>query len=182
MQADIENKTVSRRGLLLNAGLLAALGMTEANAGGHTGRTRKILTPEQQTALEQSNETLVNNFVRDYATRDVEVLSAYMADDIIYQISEGQPEVVGVEAYKKRNAEMFAGLERVDWQILRSFAIGQLVINDRIDDFFPKPGSRVPRMRFRVSGYFLVVDGKIKVWRDFGYPGARQLIEPAPKA
>ena len=61
---------------------------------------------------------------------------------------------------------MFAGLERVDWRILRSFAIGQLVINDRIDDFFPKPGSRVPRMRFRVSGY----------------PGAKQLIEPAPKA
>jgi limonene-1,2-epoxide hydrolase len=105
-----------------------------------------------------------------------------MADDIVYQVSEGQPDVIGVEAYKKRNAEMFAGLERIDWQILRSFAIGQLVINDRIDDFFPKPGSRVPRMRFRVSGYFLMADSKIKVWRDFGYPGAKQLIEPAPRA
>jgi limonene-1,2-epoxide hydrolase len=90
--------------------------------------------------------------------------------------------VVGVEEYKKRNGSMFEGLEKIDWQILRSFAIGQLVINDRIDEFFPKPGSRVPRMRFRVSGYFLVVDNKIKVWRDFGYPGAKQLVEPAPKA
>ena len=25
-------------------------------------------------------------------------------------------------------------------------------------------------------------DGKIQVWRDFTYPGAKQLIEPAPKA
>lgn len=174
--------TFSRRALLLDAGMLAALGMAQANAGGHTGGGRKILTPEQQATLEQSNESLVTNFIRDYATRDVDVLSAYMADDIIYQVSEGQPEVVGVEAYRKRNADMFAGLERIDWRILRSFAIGQLVINDRIDDFFPKPGSRVPRMRFRVSGYFLIVDNKIKVWRDFGYPGAKQLIEPAPKA
>ena len=124
----------------------------------------------------------MTNFIRDYAQRDVELLASYMADDIIYQVSETQGEVVGVEEYKKRNGSMFEGLEKIDWQILRSFAIGQLVINDRIDEFFPKPGSRVPRMRFRVSGYFLVVDNKIKVWRDFGYPGAKQLVEPAPKA
>jgi len=173
---------LNRRELLVGAGMLAALGTAEAQAGGHTGAGRAVLTPEQQQALEADNEALVNNFIRDYATRDVDVLAAYMADDIIYQVSENQGEVHGIEAYKKRNAAMFAGLEKVDWQILRSFAIGQLVINDRIDDFFPKPGSRVPRMRFRVSGYFLVVDSKIKVWRDFGYPGAEQLIQPAPKA
>ena len=37
-------------------------------------------------------------------------------------------------------------------------------------------------MRFHVSGYFLIQDNRIKVWRDFSYPGAQQLIEPAPKA
>lgn len=182
MQPQLLTQIVNRRDFLWGASVCAVLGMTEANAGGHNGRDRRTLTPEQQIALEKSNEDLVNNFIRDYATRDVDVLAAYMHDDIIYQISEGQPEVVGIEAYKTRNAEMFAGLEKVDWRILRSFAIGQLVINDRIDDFFPKPGSRVPRMRFRVSGYFLIDDNKIKVWRDFGYPGAKQLVEPAPKA
>ena len=173
---------LNRRELLWGAGMLAAMGMAEAQAGGHSGPKRVILSETEQAELEQSNETLVNNFIRDYATRDVDILSAYMADDIIYQISEGQPEVIGVEAYRKRNASMFDGLEKIDWQILRSFAIGQLVINDRIDEFYPKPGSRVPRMRFRVSGYFLIVDNKIKIWRDFGYPGAKQHIEPAPKA
>ena len=64
----------------------------------------------------------------------------------------------------------------------RQFAIGQIVINDRVDEFYPYPGSKVPRMRFRVTGYFLIEDNKIKVWRDFGYPGAKQLVEPAPKA
>jgi len=182
MHADLLNQLLNRRELLGGAGVLAAVGMSQAVAGGHTGGERVVLTPGQQLELEAANETLVNNFIRDYATRDIDVLASYLADDIIYQVSEGQPEVIGLEAYKRRNGDMLAGLEKVDWQILRSFAIGQLVINDRIDDFFPKPGSRVPRMRFRVSGYFLVQDNKIRVWRDFGYPGAKQLVEPAPKA
>jgi len=176
------DQTLTRRDLVWGAGALAALGVSMAQAGGHTGGERKLLDPEPQKALEEANEELVNNFIRDYATRDVDVLAGYMADDIIYQISEGQGDIVGVENYKTRNRAMFAGLEKVDWQILRSCAIGQLVINERIDDFFPKPGGKVPRMRFHVAGYFLVVDNKIKVWRDFGYPGAKQLIEPAPKA
>ena len=182
MQIDRLEPLLNRRELIWGASMLTALGMSQAHAGAHTGGGAKTLTPDQQQALEKANETLVTNFIRDYATRDVELLASYMADDIIYQVSETQGEVIGVGAYKKRNASMFEGLEKIDWQILRSFAIGQLVINDRIDDFFPKPGSRVPRMRFRVSGYFLVVDNKIKIWRDFGYPGAKQLVEPAPKA
>jgi limonene-1,2-epoxide hydrolase len=165
----------------MGASMLTALAMTEAHAGGHTG-TATYLTEAEQAALEKANSELVTNFVHDYSKRDVNVLAAYMADDIIYQISENQGEVHGIEDYKKRNGAMLDGLERVDWQILRQFAVGQLVINDRIDDFFPKPGSRIPRMRFRVAGYFLIVDNKIKVWRDFGYPGAKQLIEAAPKA
>jgi limonene-1,2-epoxide hydrolase len=182
MYTSSTDSSINRRQLLQGAGTLAILAMLEAEAGGHSGADRKLLTAEQQAALESANETLVNNFIRDYATRDVNVLADYMADDIIYQVSESQGEVHGVAAYKQRNAAMFNDLEKIDWQILRSFAIGQLVINDRIDDFFPKPGSRVPRMRFRVAGYFLIVDNKIKVWRDFGYPGAEQLVEPAPKA
>ena len=182
MHIETFDPLVNRRELIWGAGMLAALGMSNAQAGAHTGAgERAVMTPEQQQALEKANEALVNNFIRDYSLRDVEVVAGYLADDIIYQVSESQGEVIGIEAYKKRIATSFAGLEKVDWQVLRSFAIGQLVINDRIDEFYPKPGSRVPRMRFRVSGYFLVVDNKIQIWRDFGYPGAKQLVEPAPK-
>jgi len=173
---------INRRDLVIGAGLISMLGMQEALAGGHRGGKRVILSEAEQLALEQTNDQLISNFIRDYATRDVNILSKYMADDIIYQVSEGQPEVVGVEAYKKRNSRMFAGLEKIDWVTLRQFTVGQLVINDRIDEFYPFPGSKVPRMRFRVAGFFLIQDGKIKVWRDFGYPGAEQLVQPAPKA
>ncbi|MGI9330604.1 MAG: limonene-1,2-epoxide hydrolase family protein [Gammaproteobacteria bacterium] len=171
----------NRRDLLLGVGMLGVLGLSDAHAGGHSG-PRVLLSPEEQKELEAANEDLVNRFMRDYSTRDVDVLAQYLADDIVYQVSEGQKEVLGLAAYRKRTANTMAGLEKVDWQVLRSFAIGQIVINERIDEFYPPPGSRIPRMRFHVAGYFLVKDNKIQVWRDFGYPGAKQLVEPAPKA
>jgi limonene-1,2-epoxide hydrolase len=172
---------INRRELFVGAGVLTALALAEAQAGGHTG-TETYLSEDEQLALEQANDQLVTNFINDYAKRDINLLASYLADDIIYQIAEGQPEVIGIEDYIKRNGPMLEGLQSVEWKTLRQFAIGQVVINDRIDEFYPKVGGRVPRMRFRVTGYFLIKNNKIQVWRDFGYPGARQLIEPAPKA
>jgi len=174
---------INRRQLLTGAGMLGAMSMMgeSALAGGHTGK-EKYLTEDEQLALEKANAELVTNFCNDYSNRDVDTLLSYVHDDIIYQITERQPEVVGIEAYRKHLTPMLAGLEKIDWQITRQHAIGQLVINDRVDDFFPPVGGRIPRMRFRVAGYFWIVDGKIKVWRDFGYPGAKQLLKPAPKA
>ena len=177
--AGINRRDLFKGGSML--GMLAAVGMQEAFAGGHTGN-EVYLSEAEQLAIEKANAELVSNFCADYAKRDVETLAAYVHDDIIYQITESQPEVIGIEAYRKHLAPMLGGLEKVDWQITRQFAIGDLVINDRVDEFYPPVGGRIPRMRFRVAGYFWIVDNKIKVWRDFGYPGAKQLIEPAPKA
>jgi limonene-1,2-epoxide hydrolase len=182
MQADDPFLNLNRRELLLGASLLGTMGAMDAQAGGHSGGKRVILSEEEQLALEKTNDELITSFIADYAKRDINLLAGYLADDIIYQVSEGRPEVIGLEAYKKRNGAMLDGLEKVEWITLRQFAIGQLVINDRIDEFYPYPGSKIPRMRFRVAGYFLIQDNKIKVWRDFGYPGAEQLIQPAPKA
>jgi limonene-1,2-epoxide hydrolase len=173
--------TLNRRELFLGASMLAMFSLQEAKAGAHT-TPRIELTEAEQAALEKANDTLVANFVKDYATRDADVLSKYVADDIVYQITPGMPEIVGIEAFRKHNDNMFKGLDKVDWINQRQFTIGQVVINDRIDEFYPYPGSKVPRMRFRVAGYFLIENNKIKEWRDFPYPGSKQLIEPAPKA
>jgi limonene-1,2-epoxide hydrolase len=180
MQSDYSNPLLNRRTLLTGAGILGMAGIGQALAGGHTGNT-VVLTEEQQLELEKRNAQLVTDFCNDYAKRDVDTLLAYVHDDIIYQITEGM-EVNGIEEYRKHLTPMLAGLDKVDWQITRQTAIGQLVINDRVDEFYPFPGSSIPRMRFRVAGYFWIVDDKIKVWRDFSFPGSKQLIEPAPKA
>jgi len=172
---------LSRRDLMAGAGMLALLGIEAAQAGGHTA-DRPVLSEAEQLALEKTNDELVANFVADYSKLDAAVLGDYVTDDIVYQITPGMKDVVGREAFFKHNDNMFKGLETVEWINLRQFAIGQIVINDRIDEFYPYPGSKTPRMRFRVAGYFLIEDNKIKVWKDFPYPGSRQLIEPAPKA
>ena len=75
MQIETLEPLLSRRELVWGAGMLAVLGMSHAQAGGHTGPARKILTPEEQQTLEESNEALVTNFIRDYAQRDVELLA-----------------------------------------------------------------------------------------------------------
>lgn len=175
---------LNRRDLVMGAGgagMLAMLGAQHAFAGGHN-EPRIELSEEQQAALERGNDKLVADFVRDYSKRDAAVLGEYVSDDIVYQITTGMPDVVGREAFFKHNDNMLKGLSKVEWINLRQHVIGQVVINDRIDEFYPFPGSKIPRMRFRVAGYFLVADNKIKVWRDFPYPGSKQLIEPAPKA
>lgn len=172
---------LNRREILLGATVLAMASLEDAPAAGRTP-PRIELSEAEQAALEKANDTLVANFIKDYATRDADALSRYVADDIVYQITPGMPEVVGVEAFRKHNDNMFKGLNKVDWINLRQFAIGQLVINERIDEFYPFPGSQIPRMRFRVAGYFLIENNKIREWRDFPYPGSKQLIEPAPKA
>ena len=180
--SDMHTKNpISRRDLFMGAGAIAALAMTEAHAGGHTGK-ETYLTEAEQQALEKANAELVTNFCNDYAKKDVDLLLSYMHDDMIYQIAEGMPEVIGLEAYRKHLTPMLNGMEKIDWITLRQFPIGQVVINERVDEFYPPVGGRMPRMRFHVTGYFLIEDNKIKVWRDFSYPGAKQLLEPAPKA
>ena len=133
-----------------------------------------------KTELEIANETLVSNFCSDYSKLNVNVLAAYLADDIIYQISEAQGIVDGLEEYVKRQSDLGDRFELIDWQILRSHVIGPLVINERVDYFIARPEARQPNMRFAVAGYFLVQDGKIQVWRDFTIPGARQIVSPSP--
>jgi limonene-1,2-epoxide hydrolase len=175
---------MNRRELLMGTsmvGMAAMLGMQQALAGGHN-KPRVELTETQQLELEQANNQLVADFVAAYATRDAAVIDSFVSDDIVYQITPGMAEIVGREAFYKHNANMFKGLDKVAWVNSRQFTIGPIVINDRVDDFIPYAGSKVPRMQFRVAGYFLVEDNKIQVWRDFPYPGAKQLIEPAPKA
>jgi limonene-1,2-epoxide hydrolase len=163
-------RRINRRDLFTGAGAVASLAMIPA-AAAESGET---------TELEIANETLVSNFCRDYSKLDVEVLAAYLADDIIYQISETQGVVNGLEEYRQRQSDLDERFEIIEWRILRSHGIGPLVINERVDYFIALPGARQPNMRFAVAGYFLVEDGKIRVWRDFTIPGARQIVSPSP--
>jgi limonene-1,2-epoxide hydrolase len=163
--AETNGAALTRRGLLL-AGALAA-GCT--GLGGGTGGQGS------PSPLEAANEDLVTRFCLDWALRDVDKLVPYLADDIVYQMFEGRPDLVGVDAFRKEIGPFLAGLVRVEWEMVRSFAIGQIVINERIDHFIAKPGGR--SMHFPIAGLFVVRNGRIELWRDYRLPGGKPLIE-----
>lgn len=120
--------------------------------------------------LEKQNEELVTQFCLDWAHRDAEMLTQYLAEDIEYQMYEGRPDIVGHDQFRAELGEWLKGLKEVKWEILRSEAIGELVINERVDHFIsddPKKTFRLP-----IAGVFLVRDGKIKMWKDYSMPSA----------
>ena len=83
--------------------------------------------------LEIENERLVTQFCLDWAKRDVNLLADYLADDIVYQMFEGRPDIIGREAFINELGGFLTNLKEVEWEIVRSHTIGNLVINDRID-------------------------------------------------
>lgn len=123
----------------------------------------------QKSELEIENERIVTQFCLDWAKRDVNLLADYLAEDIEYQMFEGRPDIVGREEFIKTLGGFLAGLKEVEWEILRTDSIGELVINDRIDHFIGEDENR--SMHFAIAGVFLVRDGKIKMWKDYALPG-----------
>ena len=115
--------------------------------------------------LEKQNEELVTQFCLDWAKRDVEVLIPYLAENLEYQMYEGRPAIDGHDQFRAELDEWLKGLKEVKWEILRSHAIGELVVNERVDHFIsddPKKTFRLP-----IAGVFMVRDGKIHMWKDY---------------
>ncbi len=151
------NRT-SRRELLALGGVGALATLTSG----------ALADDAEPNPIEAGNEKLVNDFCAAWATLDLPTLSGYLAEDVVYQIFEGMPLIEGREAFEQRLQPFLADVERAEWEILRSHAIGNLVINERIDHFYRKDDK--PAMHFSVAGFFLVKSGNIQVWKDYGMP------------
>ena len=149
---------VSRRGLVGATGLGAAALAAPALAG---------VSRQAMSDYEKANEDLVTRFCEDWAKQDVEVLIPYLADDIEYHVWEGGMVVNGHDSFRKGMAGFMNGMQEVRWDILRSTAMGDLVLNERIDYFIMKNGKDMPNSPFHITGIFLVRDGKIKYWKDY---------------
>lgn len=161
---------LSRRAILAAAGGLAGCSTLT------TGQGSNAYT---KSPLEIENERIVTQFCLDWASRDANLLANYLADDVVYQMFEGRPDIVGRAEFIKQLDGFLNDLVKVEWEILRTCAIGELVINDRIDHFVAKDEKR--SMHFAIAGFFLVRDGKIKVWKDYSLPGGVSQIGGAYK-
>ena len=140
-------------------GLVASLGMSQAFAAGS----------KNASEADTVKENFVNSFCTDWNTRDVEKVTPYLSDTIEYHIWEGGPVINGIDVFRKQISGFMAGMEEINWEIHRSTAMGDIVINERTDHFIRGQGSKVPDDHFHVVGVFVVRQGKIQYWKDYGF-------------
>jgi limonene-1,2-epoxide hydrolase len=162
MTANKDLTALERRALIggLGAGLALAFGAS-ANAVG----------PDANPALETEKEKLVNDFCQAWATLDATALLPFLSDDIEYHMFEGRPPINGQIEFSAQLKPFMATMKEIDWEILRSTVMGDIVLNERIDHFLRPEKSDAPDNHFHVVGVFLVRDGKIKYWKDYNLSG-----------
>lgn len=148
--------------LLVAAGCAAALPVfgelpeTQASMG---------LTPQ-----ERENEAIVTNMCKAWNKQDMEKILFYMGKDLHYEVWEGGMVVDGHEAFRKNMDSFVNGMKSIDWEIKRSTAIGDIVINERLDHFYRPKEKKAKDLHFHVTGVFLVRGGKIRYWKDYNMP------------
>ena len=117
-------------------------------------------------AIEARNIQVVTDFCNTIAARDMTTLASLVTDTVVYRLKEDARPITGRDAVLARIRTFFDGADVVELRILKSQAIGPVVINERIDIFEgPKK-----HWRFHLTGMFFVKDGKIQEWTDYVIP------------
>lgn len=147
---DGTNSATRRDFLVLGAVAAATLIATSVDAG-------------QQTNVERANVTLVDDFCAAFATHDVDRIGSFLAENAVWRSDNGSFAATGMPAVGR--AAILARISRfldriVEFKVVRSFATGTIVVNERVDRF-------TPERTLHLAGVFYVKDGKILEWTDF---------------
>ncbi len=104
----------------------------------------------------------VDAFLRPIQDRDVEAAVALLDESCVYD-NVPMEAVVGPRAVAELLGPMITSCRDVDWVVHRQVAQGTLVMNERLDRFLlDGRWVEVP-----VCGVWEVVDGRIRLWRDY---------------
>jgi len=117
-----------------------------------------------------SSGDIVDAFIGAYVRRDADAALKLVTDDFVFE-HVPMPEstiVRGKDQLRKRIAGAIAAAERIEWKIVHQVDGGDVVLNERIDDFFfPEGMFAQTHTSTRVAGVFELRDGKIAAWRDY---------------
>ena len=136
------------------------------------GAAATLIGPQTARAdtkdIEKANEKVVLEMCKAIETVDTEKIAPFLADDFSFQLIDGQPIIKGKEAFLQFAGQFFSGFESAEFIIHRSCAMGNLVINERTDNFTAKEGGA--DQSFHVTGFCVVKDGKVHEWKDYAVP------------
>lgn len=127
------------------------------------------MTNTATDSLEQQNTDVVERFCRAWEEADVSLLLGFLDDAVFYQMwdADNAIKVQGKEEFEEVVGGFLAGVDTVEFDLLRTQCMGKIVINERTDRFISEGGQMV----FSVTGVFVVEDGKIVYWKDYLFPG-----------
>lgn len=151
----------NRREFLTLAGTGAALALTVGNTASAADAEGAALS-----AIEATNTKVVNDFCAAWDTMDVEKLAAFWDEKITFRMIEGMQRVEGKAALIDGTKQFLATRSAAHFEVTRSQAMGNIVINERIDHFTRENGKDA----FHITGVFLVKNGKIVEWQDYTWP------------
>lgn len=126
--------------------------------------------------VEAANEQIARSFMADWSTRDADTLIAYLADDVVYQIYDGGPVRNGTAEVRESLERFFKIWRRIEFFVERLTVMGPIVVNERREEYDGIEGQ--DDWRFHVASLFVIERGKIKLWRDYGLPGKKQISGP----
>jgi limonene-1,2-epoxide hydrolase len=152
----------NRRQFLSLAGTgAAALALTTSGTASAADAAGDALS-----AVEAANTKVVNDFCAAWDTMDPEQLAAFWDDKIVFRMIESTPRVEGKAALIEGTKQFLATRKKAHFKVIRSQAMGNIVINERIDYFTRENGEDA----FHITGVFLVKGGKIVDWQDYTWP------------
>lgn len=140
-----------RRAFLATAGLgLLTSGVARVSAADWTDE-------------EKANVQLVRDFCASWSTRDLTRVFPHLASDCVYRMTETTPPVTGHAGVTEKLGSWMQSSDRIEFQILETFALGPIVINRRIDRFI----STTRPLTWEGTGVFFCKNGKIVEWSDY---------------
>ena len=108
-------------------------------------------------------EEVVNAFAEALNREDMEGMLAFIAEDCVYH-NMPLPPVQGPEGVRRTLEGFFKLTGWVKLETLRQVAVGNLVMNERLDWFDPPGGTR---FGLPLAGAFEVQGDRITAWRDY---------------
>jgi len=109
-----------------------------------------------------NNEIIIREFIAAWSNLDADELASYFSEDGTYYNMPTQP-ISGRDNVRNFIANFMQPWESTNWEILNLLVDGDIVMVERIDHTVAL-GNNID---LPCLGYFLMEDGKIKMWRDY---------------
>jgi len=106
-------------------------------------------------------------FFAHWSANRIDEALAMLSDQVLYD-NVPFPDIVGRAEVAKFHSGFGIGTEfLLDWKVTHIAAVGNVVLNERVDIFHHKDGGSIV---LPVMGTITVEDGQITVWRDYFDP------------